>query len=681
MHAQLLHLGVGLLLAICGCFAQSLAAGPLDAKLDQYLELYDSKPTEADALLSSLEPQLTQGLLPDDHCRLLAYLALAAGYRQDFKAVEQYLQQADLFLQEHPEPDYQAELWAQKFFFYQSQQRRLEAEAMFAEIQRIAPKLENLRVRYITYTMLGSEYQNRDQYPEALQAYLDAYATLENYHHPRTPVRQMAVANSIIQLNVSLKNINEAKSLLKKAIEQGQRFEELHSAVPDLYRLQAGIEAEENNYPAAEQTLKRAIELAQRYPGIDTFLLHNNLGDALMKQHKLVEASSAFDRAYQIAKQQNIRPAIATAQFNKGYAMLLAGDKTNGAQLMAEMVELAEHEQIPDFEMVGYYQELADAYQIAQMPDKEAGALRKLMELNRRVFQAERDKQISTLQEGFSAQQKAREIAALKQQNALKTAEIDTKRLQQHVVMLLGVISVLGTSLLYLLYRKVRLANTKLKQANDQLAYSSTHDPLTGLLNRRSLHDYMLRRQAQGERRKPPVETDAFILLDIDFFKHINDRFGHQAGDTVLVEIGLRLKRLTRADDMVLRWGGEEFLLLLRRIDQHALEQFCQRVLNCIGQTPICSGEHRIHVTASAGFITLPFAELTEEQFGWEKALQLADMALYLGKVHGRNRAYGYKRLLQPYADIRHQLEHDLNLAIEQHQVEMTLILGPSALQ
>lgn len=664
----------------CSLTSSAAVAGSLAQQLDQFVELYDSKPEQARALLASLEPQLKQPLQPDDHSRLLAYLISEAAARHDTNAQIELLKQADTFLQTHNQPDFQAELLAQKYFFYFNKQQKSDAANLFAAIEQLAPQVEDPRVRYLTFNLLGAEYQSRNQFPESLKAFRASYDSLQSYHHPRTPMRQMFVAQNIIQLNITMQNLTEAKALLKKAIEQGLRDEQLKAAVPDLYRLQASIEAEENNYPAAEQTLRQALDLASRFPGLDTFLLQNNLGDAQLKQRKLVEASASFDKAYQIAKRNNFRPGIATAQFNKGYAMLLHGELQAGVSLMAQMVEMAEQDQTPDFEMLSYYQELADGYRLAKQSANEADTLRKQLAVSRRVFQSERDKQISLLQESFSAQEKAREISALKQQNALKTAEIETKRLQQHVVMLFGTVLILGTFLLYLLYRKVRSANTQLKQANDQLAYTSTHDPLTGLLNRRSLQDYMARRTAQGERRKTPADTDAFILLDVDFFKHINDHFGHQAGDAVLVELGRRLKRLTRADDMVLRWGGEEFLILLRHIDQTALEQFCQRVLNCIGQTPVVAGDLHIPVTASAGFITLPFDGLTDEQLGWEKALQLADMALYLGKVHGRNRAYGFKRLLKPFDEIRPQLEQDLSQAIEQQQVEMTLLLGPNAI-
>jgi diguanylate cyclase (GGDEF)-like protein len=309
---------------------------------------------------------------------------------------------------------------------------------------------------------------------------------------------------------------------------------------------------------------------------------------------------------------------------------------------------------------------------------QESKILRQHQQLSQQVFNKEREEQINALQENFAAAQKTRQIEDLQHLNQLKSAELEQKKLQQSIILLFGAVVLLGAVLLLLLYRKVRSTNQKLKQANAQLAYNSLHDPLTGLLNRRSLQDYMQKKMQQGERRQStPAVTDGFILLDIDHFKHINDHFSHDAGDAVLVELSRRLRTLTRQGDMLLRWGGEEFLIVLRGINQSGLTNFANRVLQAIGQTPVSYQQTLIPVYASAGFLLYPFASLNEQDLGWEKTLHLADMALYLSKVHGRNRAYGLIALHRPYQEIQTQLETDLSVAIEKGDLEITLVLGP----
>jgi len=124
--------------------------------------------------------------------------------------------------------------------------------------------------------------------------------------------------------------------------------------------------------------------------------------------------------------------------------------------------------------------------------------------------------------------------------------------------------------------------------------------------------------------------------------------------------------------------GGEEFLLYLPGMAIDKLPEFTNRVLQVIGEKPVLHEGKEIPVTATAGFIHLPFAGLDESVLGWERALQIADMALYIGKVHGRNRAYGLRGLNKPYDEIKDQLENDLNAAIEQGAVDYILIEGPA---
>ena len=89
------------------------------------------------------------------------------------------------------------------------------------------------------------------------------------------------------------------------------------------------------------------------------------------------------------------------------------------------------------------------------------------------------------------------------------------------------------------------------------------------------------------------------------------------------------------------------------------------------------NGEQAIPVTVTAGFISVPFSDVPEDVCDWERALQIADMALYLGKTHGRNRAYGLARLLVPHEDAIPTLTHDLAAAIKKNMVDVIEVLGP----
>lgn len=156
----------------------------------------------------------------------------------------------------------------------------------------------------------------------------------------------------------------------------------------------------------------------------------------------------------------------------------------------------------------------------------------------------------------------------------------------------------------------------------------ATHDELSKLFNRRAI-------VAAGEReldlsiRLQRSLTLAFI--DIDLFKHFNDEFGHTAGDTVLAEVAAILQKTCRSIDMVGRYGGEEFLVILPGVDLSGAALIGQRLINAVRGYRFL-GEHP--VTISAGLATLPL----DGNCSWDQLIRRADAALYEAKDMGRNR-------------------------------------------
>jgi diguanylate cyclase (GGDEF)-like protein len=200
---------------------------------------------------------------------------------------------------------------------------------------------------------------------------------------------------------------------------------------------------------------------------------------------------------------------------------------------------------------------------------------------------------------------------------------------------------------------KVRDRTKRLHEANEKLRQLTLVDPLTHLNNRRYYHDYIattadgyLRRlnrtMAGTEQRKLP-DDDAVMgifLVDIDNFKQVNDTWGHAAGDTVLVAITKLLKSIVRPDDFTVRWGGEEFLLILKNTSPEYLDRFAQKVLNAVRQDTIAVSDSKtITRTCSIGYAQLPFNRAMPEFLTLEQTIKLADHALYAAKQHGRNRA------------------------------------------
>lgn len=128
-----------------------------------------------------------------------------------------------------------------------------------------------------------------------------------------------------------------------------------------------------------------------------------------------------------------------------------------------------------------------------------------------------------------------------------------------------------------------------------------------------------------------------FALLDIDRFKAINDEYGHQVGDQVLQEVARRLAKQTRHDDCLVRWGGEEFLLVHFGIAPGQQAIMAERVCAAVRDAPVDIDESPLQVTVSVGIVLMPGSP-EALALDWEQVVNLADAALYEAKRSGRNR-------------------------------------------
>ncbi|HTS67938.1 MAG TPA: diguanylate cyclase [Terriglobia bacterium] len=170
--------------------------------------------------------------------------------------------------------------------------------------------------------------------------------------------------------------------------------------------------------------------------------------------------------------------------------------------------------------------------------------------------------------------------------------------------------------------------------AQEALREQAMRDALTGLLNRRATLDLFLAEMSRARREKTPL---SLMMLDIDHFKPVNDRFGHLMGDEVLCDVARRLRVSARNYDLVGRFGGEEFLIVAPRCrPTDALIQ-AERLREAVCSHPITLKDTSLAVTISVGVATA----LEPDQLDMEALLNTADQALYRAKEAGRNRVEG----------------------------------------
>lgn len=193
--------------------------------------------------------------------------------------------------------------------------------------------------------------------------------------------------------------------------------------------------------------------------------------------------------------------------------------------------------------------------------------------------------------------------------------------------------------------------NAELMKLIKQLRRSSVTDSLTGLKNRRYVDEFIdteiarvgrLVRQRCGRIQHDSIPNISpglfFMMIDLDRFKLINDFHGHAAGDRILIQVGEILTRCCRSSDTVVRWGGDEFLVVGNGSGRSSVEKLAERI-----RTELAATRYRLEdgligrISASIGVSVYPFACADADSLPWERVVALADQAAYIAKNNQRN--------------------------------------------
>jgi diguanylate cyclase (GGDEF)-like protein len=218
-----------------------------------------------------------------------------------------------------------------------------------------------------------------------------------------------------------------------------------------------------------------------------------------------------------------------------------------------------------------------------------------------------------------------------------------------------ALLSMLALTILYALYRQQRLNHIgqrmrleqqvaerthELHSANVQFEHASQTDPMTGLRNRRYLDNQIpvdLAYYAREQLRAGAGEQSLlFALVDIDHFASLCERHGHRAGDRLLQQFAQLLARMVRAGDYVVRWGGEEFLLVFRPMPRRDGPTLGERIRRAVAEHAFdVGGEQPLSLTCSVGLAELPLSDKEAAAVGWEQMIELAEAARYWLKQQG----------------------------------------------
>jgi diguanylate cyclase (GGDEF)-like protein len=500
--------------------------------------------------------------------------------------------------------------------FERGQYTAASAELSTSDIEEITLPTE----RYRFLILKGSSLRQQQQSEAALPILEQAYALAQ---HLGDDVRALHAMLELVRLGIRSSNLSLASTLLATARNIATSLGD-ESALADVDGCEALIVDLQGDRAAERRASLSALEHARR-SGSGKWLTRalGDLSDSFLKTRDFTEALKYSEQALAIPSTGPRTEAHDTALFNSGVANIGLGRLKAGRERVERAIDntLAR-------DNLSYAKDLLREYADAL---EQAGYLVMAIEVHRRHDELGEKVVSRTRQLAFELSARAdnerrtRDVELLRRDVALKAAEMQEQRLRQQLALAAAFfIACICAALMW--------AFIRVRKANERLRINSEYDALTGLRNRRFFNENVLSTDAGR-----PV-LGCVLLVDIDHFKRVNDTFGHPAGDAVLTTVSQRLAATLRADDKLVRWGGEEFLAVLDSITPEQADLTIARLLGAVRQVPILCDGRSIHCTISIGYACFPMPGLITK-VPLETAIRLVDKALYEAKRRGRDRA------------------------------------------
>jgi diguanylate cyclase (GGDEF)-like protein len=664
------------LLASLSLSAGLVAAEPapnLDQRLAEIREVGRFVPRNALTMLQRVEPQ-ARAAGPGTKSEFLYQISLARmGVGEKTQALALTEELIAFARQQHDDVGLAKGLLAKGYVLSSMNDLKASHQAVW-DGEKIAETTGDMALQVTAAISSGQSYAEEGNFPEALSKLQTAAALARQYARP---IQTVMALNALAMLYTSMKEYDKGFEALEEALPVAEQTNS-PGRMASLKDTEYGLAISTNQPKRALKALLAGLEL-ERKIGADRMIATSlvNLSDSYLKERDYIKTLSYANQAIEAARPLHADSTEATARVNIGQAYLGMGRLAEGKRSFE--AGLAVYEKSGDKpELQAVMMEYGMALELAGDMVGAVQAYHRERKLSDELFEMQRQKAVLELQEKYEADKKGRQIELLRRENQIKSAEIDNRRLQQRVWWLLAVVFALASVIVGILYRKVRTANDQLKVKNLELKQQSSRDPLTSLYNRRHFQEFM-RTHLHAEKRGAgaPAEdiVGALFLLDVDHFKHVNDTYGHAAGDAVLTMISENLRVILRETDMIVRWGGEEFLAFLPAIPRSRVDEIAQRLLTGISSQTIDYHGSQISVNVSIGYAPFPLSP-GEHPLPWERAVNLVDMALYMAKGHGRNRAYGVRGFANFGLTSMESIEQDLERAWRAGFVDMSVVLG-----
>ncbi len=478
----------------------------------------------------------------------------------------------------------------------------------------------------------GTVMSGLGQLPEAMDLLVRAMAVFDK--RPGQAKGQAESINQIAHVRYKTGDVSAALREVQRAINIAEAAK-LTEELARLYMRQAHFLSSTGNVDAQHDALMRARALSQKDNSpFNLAVIATNLADVALQRKDYAAVLRFVDEAIPLVNKSGDRESLLVCWINQGIAMNRLG-QPGGLALIKKAIDeftvttgkkgVAAEVQGTLAEELAFNGDYQKAYAAAMDFKKRTDEVRSAKDQKRIADSAAR----------YQTDKQQRQIEVLEQEQR------GQKRMQM-LWILAGALGLLATVILL-------ISRFYLQRAYRKVAEMSLSDPLTGLRNRRYLASRIDEDLAQNVRQTfPPVpgfETDArrntdivFIMIDLDHFKRVNDEHGHAAGDAVLKQFSAILMEEVRDSDTVVRWGGEEFLIVAKQAACAEIHLFAERIRARVAGHPFDLGNgERLSKTCSIGYASYPAIEADQPQPRWEDVVALADQCLYAAKASGRD--------------------------------------------
>jgi len=423
----------------------------------------------------------------------------------------------------------------------------------------------------------------------------------------------------------------EARRHFRQVREEAARSGNLRYQVLAMNELGNLLVAEER-MDAALAMKQRALDLAL-HSG-DPYLKYvcrHDIGHAYISAGRFPEALEIFREVLGSETARVNHRARAMVQNNIGYVLSQLNRPEEAREFILRALQTARERQLGEVE-VPILEELIRQLEETGRTAEALVRQKELTALQQQIAERELERKITEVRDRHRLLDQETEIRILRQEKEIRGLQLDRQRIVLFSVVGLAVFLALMAVFALAGYRAKRQANHRLEDLNRRLDDLSRTDPLTGLSNRRDLLEKLRLLKARADRGTAAL---SLLMIDLDHFKGVNDRRGHATGDQVLQRVAKVLRQRIRAQDLLARWGGEEFLVALADTDLKGARQAAEQFRAAVEAANFSSGAAGIPVTVTVGVSRYRKGEeLTA-------AITRADDLLYAGKKKGRNRVEG----------------------------------------